>query len=377
METLCPFCQTRFRLNEEQLLAANGRAHCCRCGKIFDARENLLIEPAPPQNETQESGLEQGDLFALPPEPAPTESIAEALTREDNWSNFEDDTTPTSILYKPHDEMESWHSPSWPEERERNTDIDQEQILDDINQIATAYDLDLDNLDQLPELDPSSIESDYTEEPFILDTPASEQPSFPDPEPAPEPFESREELPESEPDPFPESDLARSLEIRIEPDSRHPWRTLFWTLGILLLIITAAGQITWFQRDTLIQHPEGKILLEKGCEILGCQLPVQHTPEKIIVISRSVSAAPGADGALEVELVMHNTSRFPQSYPTLQISLFDRNERLVARRHFTPEQYLSESEHSSQLLPADTTFRGRLSLQDPGPKVSGFKFEFY
>ncbi|MCP3661812.1 MAG: DUF3426 domain-containing protein [Gammaproteobacteria bacterium] len=375
METLCPFCQTRFRLNEEQLLAANGRAHCCRCSKIFDARENLLIEPVTPQYMAQDSDLERGDLFALPPEPAPTESIAEALAREDNWSNFEIDSTPTGILYKPHDEMESWHSPNWPEERGSNTDVDQEQIFDEINQMATAYDLNLGDIDQLPEHEPLCID---TEEPFILDIPVSELPHFPDPEPTTtEPFESIEELSKNESDSSLESDLARSLEIRIEPNSRHPWRALFWMLGILLLITTAAGQIAWFQRSTLIQYPEGKVLLQKSCDILGCQLPVQQAPENIIVISRSVSASSGVDGALEVELVMHNTNQFPQPYPTLQISLFDRNERLVARRHFTPEQYLSEAKLSSQLLPADTTFRGRLSLRDPGPKVSGFKFEFY
>lgn len=41
MYTQCPYCQTLFQISREQLLTANGKAHCCRCDRIFNARENL------------------------------------------------------------------------------------------------------------------------------------------------------------------------------------------------------------------------------------------------------------------------------------------------------------------------------------------------
>ncbi len=41
----CPFCQTRFRLSQEHLLAAAGNVRCGACLKVFNA--NLTIKPDP------------------------------------------------------------------------------------------------------------------------------------------------------------------------------------------------------------------------------------------------------------------------------------------------------------------------------------------
>ena len=64
MFTQCPYCQTLFQINEEQLLAANGKAHCCRCDRIFNARENLR-EQAP--NDPASRATAQQDNPPVPP----------------------------------------------------------------------------------------------------------------------------------------------------------------------------------------------------------------------------------------------------------------------------------------------------------------------
>jgi len=39
--TECPNCHTLFRIGVEQLKAASGKAHCCRCDQVFNALDNL------------------------------------------------------------------------------------------------------------------------------------------------------------------------------------------------------------------------------------------------------------------------------------------------------------------------------------------------
>jgi len=59
--TQCPNCQTLFRIGVEQLKAADGKAHCCRCDQIFNALENLRS-----RTKTDESWPESRYIDNLP-----------------------------------------------------------------------------------------------------------------------------------------------------------------------------------------------------------------------------------------------------------------------------------------------------------------------
>ncbi|MGC2456960.1 MAG: zinc-ribbon and DUF3426 domain-containing protein [Gallionellaceae bacterium] len=47
--TLCPTCNTRFKISQEQLEAHNGLVRCGRCQAVFDAREYLQDDTPSPQ----------------------------------------------------------------------------------------------------------------------------------------------------------------------------------------------------------------------------------------------------------------------------------------------------------------------------------------
>ena len=47
--TLCPTCNTRFKISQEQLEAYNGLVRCGRCQAVFDAREHLQDDTPSPQ----------------------------------------------------------------------------------------------------------------------------------------------------------------------------------------------------------------------------------------------------------------------------------------------------------------------------------------
>lgn len=49
--TFCSFCGTRFKVDPDQLVSSQGKAHCCECDQVFNALENLWEEDgedAPP-----------------------------------------------------------------------------------------------------------------------------------------------------------------------------------------------------------------------------------------------------------------------------------------------------------------------------------------
>ncbi len=66
--TRCPQCETQFRITEEQLNAAGGKARCSRCSQVFNARLFLQSpEPVPTEPSTPPP--------PTAPEPAPTQAV--------------------------------------------------------------------------------------------------------------------------------------------------------------------------------------------------------------------------------------------------------------------------------------------------------------
>jgi len=151
---------------------------------------------------------------------------------------------------------------------------------------------------------------------------------------------------------------------------------LWWSVGILTLLLLALSQLSWFGRDKLMRYPEGRMLLQSTCKYLGCKLPTIRAPEQIQVLSRSISSHPTVENALLIQLTIANKANFSQPQPILQISLFSSEEQLVVQRRFKPGEYLSDNSQPGQLDPGKALYV-ELEIQDPGSDVTGFKLEFF
>lgn len=353
MYTQCPHCQTLFRISAEQLEAAAGKAHCCRCDRVFSALANLrepqtdeewpdsqLIDEtlaernlelpfdAPPADEQQlemESGLTElmQALQIVPPEASPDAdqpAADEQLATDDDRDPFE----PPYVVEDP--------------------ELDSVQIGLD-SRLHDTVRASADTLDASTETRDGHAES------------------------SPMPFAIPDNLPEIPPTESPPLTLEESL----ANSSRSGWATFGWSLAVLLLLLAAVGQLAWFGRDHLLRYPAGRALLERACDLLPCQLPPRHEPEKLQVIARAITSHPEKTNALLVTLTLRNDGDFAQTWPQLELSLLDREGGLVARRNFGPEAYRHPN---GALLQPGIPQTLRLELADPGDQVVGFQFEF-
>lgn len=472
MYTQCPYCQTLFRINAEQLRIASGKAHCCNCNQIFDALENLH-EMEPGQTQEQKNPAQQ-QLDLTPPKATVTTYTADSdlvgllrdidnstLAMEDaavdmdstlldsqpidpfepeyDLTDLDQDsfTLDTELVDTPPDDAPPPPPFSTPEKHgaeengiavteetdntsDGNDDHHAEDAttgeIEEIEEIA-SLDSEEDHADDEetttgPEADapetlgaqiaqrdmadqPNSASTDTPIETLaegtITDTadPAlappeahnAEAPAWlsSDPQPvdaptttplAEPPFELPDDLP-----PIPPTEIS-ALEGDINDAESRPSgvSSAIWSLGILLLVGFALAQGAWYQRDLLMQIPEGRQLLELACRPLPCQPPPRLAPEKIEVISRSINVHPDNPQALQVLLTVANRASFSQPPPRLQLSLYNTEEALVARRTFSPEEYQAMQPNSP--LQPGRPHRIRFNLEDPGEQVTGFKFDF-
>jgi hypothetical protein len=112
------------------------------------------------------------------------------------------------------------------------------------------------------------------------------------------------------------------------------------------------------------------------CAILDCELPDHYRPQDFTVIERDMQAEAGPPAALRLWLAIRNDAPFAQPLPRLQLALQDSTGALVARRLFTPEQYLPPNWSGPPTALPGEVITIELRLKDPGPRAQGFVIDF-
>ena len=117
--TVCPQCQTRFRVTEEQLQARNGDVRCGRCSHVFNARETIPEETPTPPEEVQEivvDGPAVEEAEPLPPQD-PTLPEAEIVLNVEPTENVPPDAGPeirVIRIHPPTEKEQAKVSPEYP-----------------------------------------------------------------------------------------------------------------------------------------------------------------------------------------------------------------------------------------------------------------------
>ncbi len=334
MHTKCPDCKTKFLVNDDQLRAAQGKVRCSRCHKVFNALDSLQ----------------------KPPQTAATPiADRQPQTVPDTTTDFMSDTDLAEfaeLKAKISDDLNSDNgSDTGPQTPDQESAID-----NDLSEV-------LKKLEQLENRSKDEPESPEEATPIlepVLETLAEETDDTTN-------LLSSDDVKSTIHDPM------ELLSPKSLPKKRGG---LLWSIGILALLALGLSQLAWFKRDMLMHYPEGRTLLRTACEYIGCELPTIRAPEKIQVLSRSISMHPEIENALLIQLTIVNKANFSQPQPILQISLFSSEERLVVQRRFKPSEYLANNVKPGPLLPGKAMYV-ELAIEDPGDDVTGFKLDFF
>lgn len=159
------------------------------------------------------------------------------------------------------------------------------------------------------------------------------------------------------------------------PAAHHPLATLSWAVGILVLSAALLIQYAYFMREDLARHAPLRPWLEMLCSYAQCKIPLLREPANIRIVGRDIRRHPNAEGALRVMLTLENEASYVQAYPIIQLSFFDFRDKLLARRRFTPQEYLSVTMNLAQGMPVKQPVQSVIDLVDPGPDAVNFEFQ--
>jgi predicted Zn finger-like uncharacterized protein len=155
--------------------------------------------------------------------------------------------------------------------------------------------------------------------------------------------------------------------------ARWPWIT-----GSSLLLLILLAQVLYFQRVEIAARLPGlKPLLTAYCDLLQCSIPLPKKAELMSIESSDLEADPQLEKVITLNALLHNRAPYTQAYPSLELSLTDLEDRVVARRTFTPSEYLKTVEDEKKGFAANREIIIKLRLDTADIQPAGYKLYLF
>ncbi len=202
------------------------------------------------------------------------------------------------------------------------------------------------------------------------------------PPPAPEPIAAAGETDEEY---IPEIFRERSAlldDIQAEPLEMHwrhhisPWmRHGLTMLGIAAAATVLLAQYVWFNATQLAANPKYRPQIALFCQISGCTMPAKTDISRIKNSNLVVVKHPRVEDALLLDTVLTNYASFEQPYPALYVRFGNLQDKTVAARTFTPQEYLRGDLAGHDTMPVRQPIHLSLELRDPGEEASNYRIQ--
>ncbi len=167
----------------------------------------------------------------------------------------------------------------------------------------------------------------------------------------------------------------KTLPDLIEEKRRWPW-----IVGCLLLVAVLLLQAVYFFRIELAARLPGlKPALMSYCVLLRCTVPLPQKADQLSIESSDLEVAnPEQANVTTLNVILRNHAPYAQTYPSLELTLTDTQDKAVARRTFHPTEYLKPDEDEKQGLLPNREISIKLHLDTTDLKPTGYRlFLFY
>ncbi|OHX13947.1 hypothetical protein BI347_10830 [Chromobacterium sphagni] len=319
--TQCPNCQTRFKVNDSQLAAANGLVRCGRCSHVFKAPDHFVVtqpapepvaEPSPaPDHAAHGSGRDPIDDFELEvPDFDPQDNHPDLAIATDSPL-----TAPSAAAIPATPAAE-------PEPAQAELEEFQRALAEAMQnrQITTPIGNPFDE-PPLPAAEPDVFGSRRRAE-------------------SPAETEAKPQRPAIEPPLFTDADAEEEEEAaHHKPPS--PWLNGVLAMLAVLGVLFLAAQLIYINRTRIAAEvPEMRPALENMCRALDCQVPWPTDIGLIRTEWSELAFVPDYPNLIQLSATLKNHAQYAQAFPMLEVTLKDSDDQVLIRKVFAPKEYL-------------------------------------
>lgn len=375
LATQCPHCQTTFRVAQDQLKLRSGLVRCGSCKQIFNGIENLLRPEAPAQLAPPTPAPD----IASPVQPATEQSppaAAPATEIETHTDTSASDVAPEDSSASA---MTETVAPAEPETKV--ADGGQEQVTDDaaVNEdpLLRMTLVDFAHLpQQAGEGETSTASHSNPEVPDPLDQAIDDLQRRPWRAELQESADEADELDRAESADYEEPSFVR--QGRRRQRMGRILRVMMGT-GTLVLLIALLAQAAYVFRDQIAaRFPQTKTLLAAACDRLGCQVGLPSEIDAVSIESNELQTLEVGGDTFALSVLLRNQGSTDQTWPHIELTLNDNNEKPIVRRAFSPREYLGAEYDPRQGFRARSEQPVKLYFQLAQLKASGYRvYVFY
>ena len=160
-----------------------------------------------------------------------------------------------------------------------------------------------------------------------------------------------------------------------QPRTRRGFSIIFTGGSLLLAALIAVQLAVIYRAELLVRAPQARSALLQLCGVFGCTVGWPTQVDQLAVIGSELQTIPGTD-VLELTTVIRNRALFRQALPAVEVTLTDSLNRPIARKVFTPADYLAAAgEPSSRIedgLGSGSDYTIRLFFEARGVQAAGF-----
>lgn len=143
---------------------------------------------------------------------------------------------------------------------------------------------------------------------------------------------------------------------------------------ISLLVLLLLAQATYFFRNEIALHlPGTKPWLQRVCEILSCRIDLPRDADQLAIESSELEADAKRPDTFILHVLLRNHAPYAQALPSLELTLTDTREQMIARRIFSPADYLPLLEQKIGAIAAGRELAMALPLETTGLRPTGYR----
>ncbi|MDP2248083.1 MAG: DUF3426 domain-containing protein [Nitrosomonadales bacterium] len=143
---------------------------------------------------------------------------------------------------------------------------------------------------------------------------------------------------------------------------------------VLVLILLTLGQATYYLRsDIAARWPETRPYLEQACAWVQCKVELPKHADLIVIDDSDLQEDAERQGLIHLYSTLINTADYSQTYPLLELTLTDANDKPLLRRTFKPEEYLPADADIKRGVYSNEEISVKLSLTVSDEPVVGYR----
>lgn len=427
-KTQCPHCGAQFRISEQHLAQAKGAVRCGSCLQVFQATEHLVdspvaaAKPAAPAAPAEKWSLTEEPTQQTPEKPTSVsssrwtmdddlsddmaEDMPDELVDEPPPSDFQSNDTKMSLgglelsdsfmsldgdgddnLYE-----ENFSDMAGAGKKMHSEDSDEswaekllEELEEDDKPAPVEVRADLMSLTERAEDQHRREERERKkrrtaqasqEQPADMPDWAVDSGDFFSDESLGVLNEGTDDLMAIDIPAIEERKISRAS-LPLDGSSGLGGELLKWGALSLAALLVLTSQYLIFNFQELSRTPAWRPFYSNICGAIGCTLPNPSDVTKLRGANLVVRAHPQAAGALIVDVIVFNESRYAQPFPLLELGFTSINGRAIASRRFRPEEYLRGDLKSMTAMPPNVPIRLSLEILDPGSDAQNYTLRFF